>query len=80
MSARQHRDRRHSVAFRVTEDQWRALQAIAEKRTIAVAQLAKKIVFEMLGLHAPSGRARKGGQRASRASKRKSTVRSKIAG
>lgn len=40
----------HSVAFRVSEDQWVALQRYAEKKETTVPQLAKAVLFEKAGL------------------------------
>ena len=40
----------HSVAFRVTEDQWIALQRYAENKEATIPQVAKAVLFERVGL------------------------------
>ena len=41
---------RHSVAFRVTEAEWRTLQQAAKKLGVSVPQMAKQRLFEATGL------------------------------
>ena len=41
---------RHSVAFRVTETEWKRLQATAQKDGVTVPQLAKELLFKSVGL------------------------------
>lgn len=40
----------HSVAFRVSEDQWVALKRYAENNGTTIPRLAKEVLFERLGL------------------------------
>jgi hypothetical protein len=40
----------HSVAFRVTEDEWNRLQRKAQENDSTVPQLAKAALFEKVGL------------------------------
>lgn len=44
------RELKHSVAFRVNEDEWRMLTAAAEKAGTTVPQLAKQILFARVGI------------------------------
>jgi hypothetical protein len=52
----------HSVAFRVTEEQWVALQRYAGNNAITIPQLAKEVLFERAGLGTPAERRRRYGQ------------------
>ncbi len=52
----------HSVAFRVTEEQWVALQRYAENNETTIPQLAKEVLFERVGLEAPTESRRRYGQ------------------
>lgn len=52
----------HSVAFRVTEEQWVALQWHAESNGTTIPQLAKEVLFERVGLEAPAESRRRYGQ------------------
>lgn len=52
----------HSVAFRVTEEQWVALQRHAEDNETTIAQLAKEVLFERVGLETPAESRRRYGQ------------------
>ncbi len=40
----------HSVAFRVTEDEWSKLQRKAREKGSTVPELAKAALFEKIGL------------------------------
>lgn len=44
------RELRHSVAFRVTEKEWKELRAQAEKTRMTVPQMAKQALFEKAGI------------------------------
>jgi hypothetical protein len=37
---------RHSVAFRVTEKEWRHLKSLAAKEGLTISRLAKQCLFE----------------------------------
>lgn len=50
MAARNSDGLMHSVAFRVTEAQWKSLQQVAQSQMTTVPQLAKQILFEQAGL------------------------------
>ena len=52
----------HSVAFRVTEEQWATLQRHAENNEATISQLAKEVLFERVGLENPVGKRRRYGQ------------------
>ena len=52
----------HSVAFRVTEDQWIALQRYAENKEATIAQVAKAVLFERVGLETRAVGRRRYGQ------------------
>lgn len=52
----------HSVAFRVTEEQWVALQRYAENNETTIPQLTKEAVFERVGLETPAESRRRYGQ------------------
>lgn len=54
----------HSVAFRVSEDQWIALQRHAENEGSTIPQVAKEALFKRVGLETrPEGRRRYGQMR-----------------
>ena len=38
---------RHSVAFRVTEDEWRLLKSFAENEGLTIPRLAKRCLFDV---------------------------------
>ena len=42
--------KKHSVAFRVTEEEWQKLARAAERYGTSIPQITKQIVFEKLGL------------------------------
>ncbi len=44
---------KHTVAFRVTEEQWQTLVALALENKTSVSQLAKARLFDGAGLDAP---------------------------
>jgi hypothetical protein len=44
------RSKTHSVAFRVTEAEWRALQETARREKSTVPKLAKQLVFERFSI------------------------------
>lgn len=44
-------DLRHSVAFRVTEQEWKLLRAEAEKAGTTVPQMAKQVLFQQVGVN-----------------------------
>ena len=52
----------HSVAFRVSEDQWIALQRYAENEGATIPQVAKAALFERVGLETPAEGRRRYGQ------------------
>jgi hypothetical protein len=43
-------DLKHSVAFRVNEQEWQKLRAEAEKAGTTVPQLAKRLLFSQVGV------------------------------
>lgn len=43
----------HSVAFRVTEEEWVKLQDIADEAGATVPQLSKTLLFKAAGLRPP---------------------------
>ncbi len=43
-------DLKHSVAFRVTEDEWKTLKRKSEQEGITVPQMAKEALFGKVGL------------------------------
>ena len=55
-------DRIHSVAFRVSEDQWIALQRYAENEGATIPQVAKAALFERVGLETRAEGRRRYGQ------------------
>lgn len=52
----------HSVAFRVTEEQWVALQRYAQNNETTIPQLTKEVLFERVGLKNRVERRRRYGQ------------------
>lgn len=52
----------HSVAFRVAEDQWIALQRYAKKEGTTIPQVAKAALFERVGLETHTEGRRRYGQ------------------
>lgn len=52
----------HSVAFRVSEDQWLALQRYAENEGTTIPQVAKEALFEKVGLKTRAEGRRRYGQ------------------
>jgi len=51
----------HSVAFRVTEAQWRRLQQRANQEGTSISKLAKAALFEKIGIETqPHSRSRYG--------------------
>ena len=52
----------HSVAFRVSEDQWIALQRYAENEGATIPQVAKAVLFEKVGLETRAQGRRRYGQ------------------
>ena len=52
----------HSVAFRVSEDQWIALQRYAEDEEATIPQVAKAALFEKVGLETRAEGRRRYGQ------------------
>lgn len=52
----------HSVAFRVSEDQWIALQRHAENEGATIPQVAKEALFERVGLETRTEGRRRYGQ------------------
>lgn len=52
----------HSVAFRVSEDEWIALQRHAESLGSTIPQLAKEALFERVGLEVRAEGRRRYGQ------------------
>jgi predicted HicB family RNase H-like nuclease len=56
---------RHSIAFRVTENEWRILQSTAKKQKISVPQLAKALLFERVGFEIPQRTRNSYGQKSS---------------
>lgn len=52
----------HSVAFRVSEDQWIALQRYAENEGATIPQVAKAALFERAGLETRAEGRRRYGQ------------------
>jgi hypothetical protein len=57
---------RHSVAFRVSEREWRTLQKAAGDKQTTVPQLAKQLLFESMGWRVPPRARREYGQATSR--------------
>ncbi len=55
-------DLRHSVAFRVSEKEWRLLQKAAGEKQTTVPQLAKQLLFERMGWRVPVRGKREYGQ------------------
>lgn len=53
----------HSVAFRVSEDQWKALQRYAQNSGTTIPQVAKATLFETVGLTVRDEGRRRYGQR-----------------
>jgi hypothetical protein len=58
---------RHSVAFRVTEAEWRSLQLSAKKLGMSVPRMAKLRLFEATGLQAVGAKRSAYGHKPSRA-------------
>lgn len=52
----------HSVAFRVSEDHWIALQRYAESKGATVPEVAKAALFERVGLETGAAGRRRYGQ------------------
>lgn len=52
----------HSVAFRVSEDQWIALQRYAKNEGTTIPQVAKAVLFERAGLETRAEGRRRYGQ------------------
>ena len=52
----------HSVAFRVSEDQWVDLQRYAKNEGVTIPQVAKEALFERVGLELHSEVRRRYGQ------------------
>lgn len=52
----------HSVAFRVSEDQWIALQRYAKNEGATIAYIAKAALFEKVGLETQAEGRRRYGQ------------------
>jgi len=52
----------HSVAFRVSEDQWLALQRYAEKAGLTIPEVARTALFERVGLETRANGRRRYGQ------------------
>jgi hypothetical protein len=52
----------HSVAFRVTEEQWVALQRYADNSKTTIPQIAKQVLFERVGLKTKVATRRRYGQ------------------
>lgn len=53
----------HSVAFRVSEDQWIALQQYAENEGATIPQIAKAVLFKRVGLETRAEGRRRYGQK-----------------
>jgi len=54
----------HTVAFRVTEAQWRVLLSASKKAKTSVPQLAKALLFERVGIDVPKPARNSYGQKA----------------
>jgi hypothetical protein len=52
----------HSVAFRVTEEQWVALQRYADRNETSIPKIAKEILFEKVGVETRAESRRRYGQ------------------
>jgi hypothetical protein len=53
----------HSVAFRVTDKEWRALKRKAEQENTTIPQLAKALLFGQFGFEPPRPKRNVEGQR-----------------
>lgn len=67
-----HETLKHSVAFRVTDKEWRTLKKSAEKQNTSVPRLAKTLLFERIGFEPPKPTRNVDGQRARAKPARKS--------
>ncbi len=50
IARRDSRLNKHSVAFKVTEEEWQKLGRAAEHAGTTIARYAKRVIFEKLGL------------------------------
>ena len=53
----------HSVAFRVTDKEWRTLKRKAEQESTTIPQLAKALLFDQFGFEPPRPKRNIEGQR-----------------